>query len=95
MLVPAVISLLGVIFGIMALVNKLGGKGMAIAGIVLNILSFFSCLYMLVSFITLNNAIEETSGYTIQELFQAVSTGEMTQEEYNDILMDAEESMME
>ena len=95
MLVPAVISLLGVIFGIMALVNKLGGKGMAIAGIVLNILSFFACLYMLVSFITLNNAIEETSGYTIQELFQAVSTGEMTQEEYNDILMDAEESMME
>ena len=95
MLVPAVISLLGVIFGIMALVNKLGGKGMAIAGIVLNILSFFSCLYMLVSFITLNNAIEETSGYTIQELFQAVSTGEMTQEEYNDILIDAEESMME
>ena len=95
MLVPAVISLLGVIFGIMALVNKLGGKGMAIAGIVLNILSFFSCLDMLVSFITPNNAIAETSGYTIQELFQAVSTGEMTQEEYNDILMDAEESMME
>ena len=26
---------------------------------------------------------------------EAVSTGEMTQEEYNDILMDAEESMME
>jgi hypothetical protein len=50
---------------------------------------------MLVSFITLNGAIEETSGYTIQELFQAVSNGEMTQEEYNDILMDAEESMME
>lgn len=95
MLVPAVISLLGVIFGIMALVNKLGGKGMAIAGIVLNVLSFFACLYMLVSFITLNGAIEETSGYTIQELFQAVSNGEMTQEEYNDILMDAEESMME
>lgn len=95
MLVPAVISLLGVIFGIMALVNKLGGKGMAIAGIVLNVLSFFACLYMLVSFITLNGAIEETSGYTIQELFQAVSTGEMTQEEYNDILMDAEASMME
>ncbi len=95
MLVPAVISLLGVILGIMSLVNKLGGKGMAIAGIVLNILSFFACLYMLVSFITLNNSVEEASGYTIQELIQAVSTGEMTQEEYEDILMDAQEAMME
>ncbi|MBQ7958142.1 MAG: DUF4190 domain-containing protein [Oscillospiraceae bacterium] len=95
MLVPAVISLLGVILGIMSLVNKLGGKGMAIAGIVLNVLSFFACLYMLVSFITLNKSIEEVSGYTIQELFQAVSSGEMTQEEYNDILMDAEEALME
>ena len=95
MLVPAVISLLGVILGIMSLVNKLGGKGMAIAGIVLNVLSFFACLYMLVSFITLNNVVEETSGYTVQELFQAVSSGEMTQEEYNDILMEAEEAMME
>jgi len=95
MLVTAVISLLGVILGIMSLVNKLGGKGMAIAGIVLNILSFFSCLYMLVSFITLNNSIEDASGYTIQELLQAVSSGEMTQEEYEDILMDAQEAMME
>ena len=50
---------------------------------------------MLVSFITLNNSVEEASGYTIQELIQAVSTGEMTQEEYNDILMDAEEALME
>jgi len=95
MLVPAVISLLGVILGIMSLVNKLGGKGMAIAGIVLNVLSFFACLYMLVSFITLNNSVEDASGYTIQELLQAVSSGEMTQEEYEDILMDAQESMME
>ena len=95
MLVPAVISLLGVILGIMSLVNKLAGKGMAIAGIILNVLSFFACLYMLVSFITLNSSVEEASGYTIQELIQAVSSGEMTQEEYEDILMDAQESMME
>lgn len=95
MLIPAIISLLGVILGIMSLVNKLGGKGMAIAGIVLNVLSFFSCLFMFGFLLSFNNAIEETSGYTIQELFQAVSTGEMTQEEYNDILMDAEESMLE
>lgn len=94
MLVPAVISLLGVILGIMSLVNKLGGKGMAIAGIVLNTLTFFAALYMLMSFTALDKQLE-SSGYTIQELMNGVLNGEISEEEYMDILMDAQESAME
>ncbi len=94
MLIPAVISLLGLILGIMTLVNKLGGKGMAIAGIVLNALTFFAALYMLMSFVTLNKQLEPT-GYTIQELMQAVAEGEMTEEEYTEIIMDIAEMQAE
>ena len=94
MLIPAVISLLGLILGIMTLVNKLGGKGMAIAGIVLNALTFFAALYMLMSFVTPNKQLEPT-GYTIQELMQAVAEGEMTEEEYTEIIMDIAEMQAE
>ena len=97
MLIPAIISLLGVILGIMSLVNKLGGKGMAIAGIVLNVLSFFSCLIMFV-FLILFNASLEKSGYTMQEYVDITNdyaNGEITEEEYMEFLMDVEESMME
>ncbi len=94
MLIPAVISLLGLILGIMTLVNKLGGKGMAIAGIVLNALTFFAALYMLMSFVTFNKQLEPT-GYTIQELMQAVAEGEMTEEEYTEIIMDIAEMQAE
>lgn len=94
MLVPAVISLLGTILGIMSLVNKLGGKGMAIAGIVLNVLTFFATLYMLMSLITFNKQLEPT-GYTIQGLMQAVMEGELTEEEYTEIIMDVAEMQAE
>ena len=88
MIVPAAISLLGAVLGIIALVKKCGGKGMAITGIITSVLAFFASLYMLVSFATLNKALEPT-GYTMNELVQALSNGDITQEEYMEIINDA------
>lgn len=97
MLIPAIISLLGVILGIMSLVNKLGGKGMAIAGIVLNVLSFFSCLIMFGSLISFNASLEQ-SGYTMQEYVDITNdyaNGEITEEEYMEFFMDISGMQME
>ncbi len=95
MIIPIVIGILGAVLGIISISSKSGGKGMAITGIVLGIISVLFSAYMMISVMTLDNAVKSSdTGYnSFGEVFQALANGEISQDEYMEIITDASESM--
>lgn len=85
-LVPALIAIVGLILSIMSIANKQGGKGMAITGIILCSLAILGNAYMFLSLSIADQNIQDQYGMTIQDVMNGYLSGEITPEEYAEIM---------
>lgn len=91
---PILISILALVFGIMSLSRKCGGKGMAIAGVILCSLNILANIAGF-AFIAFYENVMDNYGYPFHEFFDDYVNDRISEDEFDRIIDEALEEYLD